>query len=490
MCAPRWDSDARVLLADRRGRALRGHPDRAVRVGWLLRGRHPDLAHRAGSPRPGSSSAARRWPSPATATARCCCAGSRRRRARPGSTWSCSNPRPAFGRAGLRRAAPRRRGAGAAGSGACGCAGRAARTPAHGDGRSGRRLTTTSRPRPRAAHHDLVLELSEQALARPAARPGPGLAGHRGRLAVTAVPELDGHARPARRAALLRGAARADQRRRRHGRRRHDGPARTRRAGRNYDYRYVWIRDQCYAGQAVAADGPHPLLDDAVGVRRRPAARRRTEPETRLHRHRRPRCPTQQPLDLPGYPGGTDIVGNQVNAQFQLDALRRGAAAVRRRRPPRPPRRRASQARRTPPSAAIEARWREPDAGIWELDDRRWAHSRLICAAGLRAIAAAGAGRTEAAAWSALADAHRRRHRRRLPAPERALAARPRRSAGGRRAAAPGDPRRAPGRRSAQRGHAGGRSPRSWPRTATSTGSARTRARWGRPRARSCCAGS
>ena len=24
-------------------------------------------------------------------------------------------------------------------------------------------------------------------------------------------------------------------------------------AGRNYDYRYVWIRDQCYAGHAVAA---------------------------------------------------------------------------------------------------------------------------------------------------------------------------------------------------------------------------------------------
>ena len=35
-------------------------------------------------------------------------------------------------------------------------------------------------------------------------------------------------------------------------------------AGRNYDYRYAWIRDQCYAGQAVAAAGPHPLLDDAV----------------------------------------------------------------------------------------------------------------------------------------------------------------------------------------------------------------------------------
>lgn len=35
---------------------------------------------------------------------------------------------------------------------------------------------------------------------------------------------------------------------------------------------------------------------------------------------------------------------------------------------------------------SIEKRWREPDAGIWEIDDRRWAHSRLTCAAGLRRI--------------------------------------------------------------------------------------------------------
>src|SRR5580700_3060197 len=33
---------------------------------------------------------------------------------------------------------------------------------------------------------------------------------------------------------------------------------------RNYDYRYAWIRDQCYAGLAVAARGPHPLLTGAV----------------------------------------------------------------------------------------------------------------------------------------------------------------------------------------------------------------------------------
>jgi hypothetical protein len=35
-------------------------------------------------------------------------------------------------------------------------------------------------------------------------------------------------------------------------------------AGRNYDYRYVWLRDQAYAGMAAAVDVPHPLLDEAV----------------------------------------------------------------------------------------------------------------------------------------------------------------------------------------------------------------------------------
>jgi len=31
--------------------------------------------------------------------------------------------------------------------------------------------------------------------------------------------------------------------------------------------------------------------------------------------------PDEQPLGLPGYPGGTDILGNHVNAQYQLDAF-------------------------------------------------------------------------------------------------------------------------------------------------------------------------
>ncbi len=172
--------------------------------------------------------------------------------------------------------------------------------------------------------------------------------------------------------------------------------------GRNYDYRYVWIRDQCYAGQAVAADGPHPLLDDAV-----------TFVSERLLEHGpdlRPAytitggaLPDQRQLDLPGYPGGRVVLGNHVNSQFQLDALGEAllllAAAARHDRLDTD-RHKALLAA----VAAVEARWTDPDAGIWELADEHWAHSRLICVAGLRAVAAAGAAASDAAAWSSLAD--------------------------------------------------------------------------------------
>lgn len=172
--------------------------------------------------------------------------------------------------------------------------------------------------------------------------------------------------------------------------------------GRNYDYRYAWIRDQCYAGQAVAASGLNPLLDDAVsfvtgrimadGPNLKPAYTILGGP-----------VPDERALELAGYPGGSDKVGNWVNKQFQLDAFGEAlllfAAAGRHDR---------LDSEHWPAVeatvAAIEQRWTEPDAGIWELDEQRWAHSRLTCVAGLRAIAGqAPAG--QGAGWSGLADA-------------------------------------------------------------------------------------
>ncbi|MGW6025273.1 glycoside hydrolase family 15 protein [Streptomyces sp. NPDC055099] len=172
-------------------------------------------------------------------------------------------------------------------------------------------------------------------------------------------------------------------------------------AGRNYDYRYVWIRDQCYAGQAAAVAGHHGLTDDAVryvsarlladGPRMAPAYTVTGDP-----------VPDQKCLELPGYPGGQDLTGNWVNQQFQLDAFGEAlllfAAAARAGRLDGDGRSAADLAADT-----IARRRREPDAGIWELHDRVWTHSRLICAAGLRSMAPYAAP-ARAARWASLAD--------------------------------------------------------------------------------------
>jgi alpha,alpha-trehalase len=172
--------------------------------------------------------------------------------------------------------------------------------------------------------------------------------------------------------------------------------------GRNYDYRYAWIRDQVYAGRAAAAAGCYSLADDAV----RFISARLLDDGPKLvpaYTVDGGRVPDQRRLDLPGYPGGFDLVGNWVNRQFQLDALGESllllAAAGEHDRLDSESRKAAETA-----AAAIAQRWREPDAGIWEIDNQPWTHSRLICAAGLRAAARNCTAGPQAAEWSGLAD--------------------------------------------------------------------------------------
>jgi GH15 family glucan-1,4-alpha-glucosidase len=172
---------------------------------------------------------------------------------------------------------------------------------------------------------------------------------------------------------------------------------------RNYDYRYAWIRDQCYSGIAVAKVGHFPLLDSAVGfISDRLLADGPTlKPAYTV---RGGAVPSERTLShLQGYPGGSDKVGNWVNEQFQLDAfgeaLELFAAALACGRLD------IGQWKAVEVAAsAIESRWQEPDAGIWEIEPNRWAHSRLTCISGLRAIAA-GAPNPQSGRWSALADA-------------------------------------------------------------------------------------
>jgi hypothetical protein len=172
--------------------------------------------------------------------------------------------------------------------------------------------------------------------------------------------------------------------------------------GRNYDYRYVWIRDQCFAGEAIAATGAHPLLDDAVrfvSERLLADGPNLTPAYTTLGGQ----VPGEKRLKLPGYPGGSDVAGNHVYAQFQLDALGESllllAAAARHDHLDADGWRAAQTA-----AAAIGTRWGDAEAGIWELDDRNWTESRLICVAGLRAISGVGTPGSHVGDWLALAD--------------------------------------------------------------------------------------
>jgi hypothetical protein len=261
---------------------------------------------------------------------------------------------------------------------------------------------------PAGGHHDLVLELSDRPL--DTEPPGAGEAWAATEEAWSAVvPDCEDltAARDARHAyAVMRGltagsgamvaAATTSLPERLEGR-------------RNYDYRYAWIRDQCYAGLAVAAHGPHPLLDGTVQflTERILADGPELMPAYTVAGQR---IPGERRLALSGYPGGAARAGNQVNGQFQLDGLGESlelfAAAARLDRLAEEHWRAAATA-----AEAIGRRWHEPDAGIWELDGQHWTHSRLACVSGLRSLAAAakgppgGYGHRQAAQWSALADA-------------------------------------------------------------------------------------
>jgi GH15 family glucan-1,4-alpha-glucosidase len=252
---------------------------------------------------------------------------------------------------------------------------------------------------PQGGHHDLVLEVSDRPLPR-----SPVCADEAWASTETAWQRAVPRATPSlapgdveHSHAVLRGLTSAS-----------DGmvaaatmalPERAE-AGRNYDYRYAWIRDQCYSGRAAALAGADDLL--AAATRFVSARLLADGPQLKpAYTVDGGRVPDEQTLDLPGYPGGAVKVGNWVNQQFQLDSLGEAlllfATSV-------------QHGHSTPDEHAaavvaaevIAARWRQPDAGIWELEDRQWTHSKLMCAAGLRSYAHARPGR-DTADWEQLA---------------------------------------------------------------------------------------
>ncbi len=172
-------------------------------------------------------------------------------------------------------------------------------------------------------------------------------------------------------------------------------------AGRNYDYRYVWLRDQAYAGLAVGVEHPYPLLDEAVDVSTARILEHGPDLAPAYRLDGRP-IPHETHVDLPGYPGGRVVTGNWVRGQFQLDTCGELLQLY------------ATSARFDHLTAddvkavaqlvdLIDKRWDVPDAGVWELDDAWWTQSRLACVAGLR-VAARDVPSCDAVRAVALAD--------------------------------------------------------------------------------------
>ena len=179
---------------------------------------------------------------------------------------------------------------------------------------------------------------------------------------------------------------------------------------RNWDYRYCWLRDAALSAQVLVALGStaeaqaflmwlHMVIAGA-------AAPERVHPLYTVHGTP---LGSEAVVDtLPGYAGSRPVrVGNAAQGQVQLDVF--GpivdliADLVR------------ARGRATEDDlwltracvAAVAARWREPDHGIWEIRDRprHHVHSKVMCwlavERGIEVLASVGQPQPE---WEKLRD--------------------------------------------------------------------------------------
>lgn len=161
---------------------------------------------------------------------------------------------------------------------------------------------------------------------------------------------------------------------------------------RNWDYRYCWLRDATFTLYALMTGG---YLDEAAAWRNWLVNAVAGEPSKLqiMYGLAGERRLTELELSwLPGYEGSSPVrIGNAAHSQFQLDvygelmdamhvARRSGLAS-------------SPAAWRVQRAVAehLEAAWREPDEGIWEIrgSRRHFTHSKVMAWVGLdRAVKA------------------------------------------------------------------------------------------------------
>lgn len=161
---------------------------------------------------------------------------------------------------------------------------------------------------------------------------------------------------------------------------------------RNWDFRYVWIRDAAYAVEALAEIG---AMEDAVRAFDWLAARISAHGPSVAFDLDGALAPMDRELDLAGYRGSRPVhVGNLATRQRQHgvfgDMMQAAHRLARARWRPAPE---VAAALALLADESMEA-WGAPDAGIWELSESRlYANSRLSCWQALaRAVDLADAG--------------------------------------------------------------------------------------------------
>ncbi|HEU4422268.1 MAG TPA: glycoside hydrolase family 15 protein [Pilimelia sp.] len=149
---------------------------------------------------------------------------------------------------------------------------------------------------------------------------------------------------------------------------------------RNWDYRYCWLRDATITLQSLLYSG---FQSEAQAWRKwllRAIAGDPAELQI-MYGIAGERCLAEYVADwLPGYDGQPVRIGNAAAGQFQLDvygevldALHQGRRAGLKRNDP-------SWALQLKLMEFVEAHWRDPDEGIWEVrgGPRQFTHSKLM----------------------------------------------------------------------------------------------------------------
>ena len=154
------------------------------------------------------------------------------------------------------------------------------------------------------------------------------------------------------------------------------------RGGRNWDYRYTWIRDSALAVRTMARLG---CEEEAQGFRRfveRSAAGNAKDLQILFGVEGERRLTELELSHLEGYHGATPVrIGNKASGQLQLDAygqlLDQSWRWYERGHEPDDDYWRFLVEL---VEAAIE-RWKDPDAGIWEWRDepKHFVHSKVLC---------------------------------------------------------------------------------------------------------------